>query len=174
MSDEELVGLLGEIGSRLALGGVRPDAAQAVRQLRADPRGARALLRRVNDLLSLEQAARSGTSAPAVERDALRAELAQARADLEAERERAEWPRWSAWATWWILRSRDGATLAQVHPCDGSMCWTAWPADGADGVRGDGGISEAEAFLVAQGRIRAGRTIRPAVIDAARKGGEGA
>lgn len=65
MSDEELVGLLGEIGSRLALGGVRPDAAQAVRQLRADPRGARALLRRVNDLLSLEQAARSGTLVPA-------------------------------------------------------------------------------------------------------------
>ncbi len=98
----------------------------------------------------------------------LRADLAQARADLEAAQDRLTWPRW--------VLPDDVASPgeAELYAADMSHClamvwrsgaWRAWGTRGSKPTNGRGGIEAAEAFLVEHGRIRAGCTIRPAEVS---------
>lgn len=100
----------------------------------------------------------------------LRAELAQAHADLAAAQDRLTWPRWT--------HTRDGGVFELRLPSfellavvwgahnDAPAGWRAWHGPVGSGPpcpweQGAGGIEEAEAYLVQHGRIRPGCTIRP-------------
>lgn len=92
----------------------------------------------------------------------MRAELAQARADLEAAQERLTWPRWmEAWdGSFGLVPPDGGSYLAIVTPEDGM--WRPWLGLGCRDRQSPGGFDEAEAYLVQRELIRPGCTIRPA------------
>lgn len=92
----------------------------------------------------------------------LRADLAQARADLGAAQDRLTWPRWmEAWdGSFGLVPADGGPYLAIVTPEDGM--WRPWLGLGCRDQQSPGGFDEAEAYLAEHGRIRPGCTIRPA------------